>query len=219
LEKFELNAIVRKSVGNGPGRTLRRIGQIPAVLYGPQTESVLLSVNVKELEQVLKRGKLGQIILDLIIQNGAKISKPAMIKELQTHPVSGKFLHVDFYEIDMQRKIRVMIPVVTKGRCKGVENGGMLQIVQREIEVLCLPGNIPEVIEVDIENLDVGNAIHVEDLPLAEHIEILADTNFTVITVLSPKAEEAAIVEEEAEALAEEGVEEAPEAGEPAAEE
>ena len=218
MEKFELHATARKSVGNGPGRTLRRIGQIPAVLYGPQTEAMLLSVNAQELEKVLKLGKLGQIILDLVIQNGGKISKPVMIKELQTHPVSGKFLHVDFYEIDMQRKIRAMIPVVTKGKCKGVENGGMLQIVQREIEVLCLPGDIPETIEVDIENLDVGNAIHVADLPLAEHVEIQADTNFTVITVLSPKAEEVAEVVEEAEALAE-GVEEAPEAGEPADEE
>jgi large subunit ribosomal protein L25 len=218
LEKFELHATVRKSVGNGPGRTLRRIGQIPAVLYGPQTESMPLAVDVKELEQVLKHGKLGQIILDLIIQNGAKTSKSAMIKELQTHPVSGKFLHVDFYEIDMLRKIRVMIPVVTKGKCKGVENGGMLQIVQREIEVLCLPGDIPETIEVDIENLDVGHAIHVEDLPLAEHVEILADSNFTVITVTSPKAEEAAKVEEAAEALAE-GAEESSEAGESAEEE
>jgi large subunit ribosomal protein L25 len=218
LEKFELNATVRKSVGNGPGRTLRRIGQIPAVLYGPQTESLLLSVNVQELETVLKRGKQGQIILDLIIQNGARTSKPAMIKELQTHPVTGKFLHVDFYVIDMSRKIKVMIPVVTKGKCKGIENGGMLQIVRREIEVLCLPGDIPTTIEVDIENLDVGNAIHVKDLPLTENIEIQADTNFTVITVLSPKAEEVAKVEEEVEVPAE-GVEEAPAAGEPAEEE
>jgi large subunit ribosomal protein L25 len=179
---------------------------------------MMLSVNVQELETVLKRGKLGQIILDLTIQDGAKMSKPAMIKELQTHPVSGKLLHVDFYEIDMSRKIKVMIPVVTKGKCKGLENGGMLQIVRREIEVLCLPGDIPATIEVDIENLEVGNAIHVKDLPLTENIEIQADTNFTVITVLSPKAEEAAKVEEEAEALAE-GVEEAPEAGEPAEEE
>lgn len=218
MEKFELNATVRKSVGNGPGRTLRRIGQIPAVLYGPQTESLLLSVNVQELETVLKRGKQGQIILDLIIQNGARTSKPAMIKELQTHPVTGKFLHVDFYVIDMSRKIKVMIPVVTKGKCKGIENGGMLQIVRREIEVLCLPGDIPTTIEVDIENLDVGNAIHVKDLPLTENIEIQADTNFTVITVLSPKAEEVAKVEEEVEVPAE-GVEEAPAAGEPAEEE
>ena len=218
MEKFELHATVRKSVGNGPARTLRRIGKIPAVLYGPKTEPVLLAVNAREFEQILKQGNVGQVILDLVIQNGKKVSKPAMIKELQTHPVSGNFIHLDFYEIDMNRKIRVMVPVVTKGKCKGVELGGTLQIVRREIEVFCLPGDIPEVIELDITDLDIGDAIHSDEIPLDEHIEISADVNFTVITVLSPKVEEVAEVEEELEEL-EEGAEEAPEAAEPEEEE
>ena len=102
MEKFELHATVRKSVGNGPARTLRRIGKIPAVLYGPKTEPVLLAVNAREFEQILKQGNVGQVILDLVIQNGKKVSKPAMIKELQTHPVSGNFIHLDFYEIDIR---------------------------------------------------------------------------------------------------------------------
>ena len=103
MEQFELNATVRKTTGNSPARQLRRGGQMPAVLYGPQTESVLLSVNIKELELILKKGNIGSLILNLVIQNGEKITKPAMIKEFQSHPVSGNFLHIDFYEIDMQR--------------------------------------------------------------------------------------------------------------------
>jgi large subunit ribosomal protein L25 len=130
-----------------------------------------------------------------------------MIKELQSHPVSGSFLHIDFYEIDLQRKINVMIPVVTKGVCKGVEVGGLLQIIRREVEVLCMPGDIPESIEIDITDLDIGDSVHVEEIPLGENVEIVSDMNFTLLTVVSPKIEE--VEEEEEEAL--EGEEEAAE--------
>jgi large subunit ribosomal protein L25 len=199
LEQFELNATVRKTTGNSPARELRRGGQMPAVLYGPQTESVLLTVNIKELEQIFKKGNIGSIILNLVIQNGKKVTKPAMIKEFQSHPVSGDFLHIDFYEIDMQRKINVMIPVVTKGICKGVELGGLLQIIRREIEVLCMPGDIPEAIEIDITDLDMGDSLHVDEIPLGDNVEIATDVNFTVLTIVSPKVEE--VEEEEEEAL------------------
>jgi large subunit ribosomal protein L25 len=208
LEQFELNATVRKTTGNSPARQLRRSGHIPAVLYGPQTESVLLSVNIKELELILKKGNIGSLILNLVIQNGEKITKPAMIKEFQSHPVSGSFLHIDFYEINMQRKINVMIPVVTKGTSAGVELGGLLQIVRREIEVLCMPGDIPEAIELDITDLNIGDSVHVEEIPLSDNIEISADVNYTVLTVVSPKVEE---VEEEEEEEALEGEEAAAE--------
>jgi large subunit ribosomal protein L25 len=197
FEQYELKATVRKTTGNSPARQLRRGGQIPAVLYGPQTESVLLSVNVKALEKILKKGNIGSLILSLVIQNGKKLTKPAMIKELQSHPVSGNFIHIDFYEIDLQRKINVMIPVVTTGNSKGVELGGLLQIVRREIEVLCMPGDIPEAIEIDITDLDIGDSLHVAEIPLGENVELPGDVNFTVVTVLSPTVEE--VAEEEAE--------------------
>jgi len=180
---------------------------MPGVLYGRNTDPVSLAVSVKDLEQTLKKGNVGSIIFNLIIQNGQKITKPAMIKELQSHPVSGNLLHVDFYEIDMQRKINVMIPIIVRGKAKGVELGGVLQVVRREIEVLCLPGDIPEAIELDISDLDIGDAIHVEDIKLGDSVEIPADVNFTVVTVVSPKME-APEAEEEAE---EEGAEEAEE--------
>jgi large subunit ribosomal protein L25 len=213
LEQFELKATVRKTTGNSPARELRRGGQIPAVLYGPQTEPILLSVNIKELEQIIKKGNIGSIIFNLIIQNGEKIAKPAMIKEFQDHPVSRNYLHVDFYEIDMQRKINVMIPVVTQGTSKGVEAGGMLQIVRREIEVLCMPGDIPEAIKIDISDLDVGDSVHLDEIPLGDNIEVASDVNFTVVTILSPKIDE---VEEEEEGLEGEEAEEEGAAGEAA---
>jgi large subunit ribosomal protein L25 len=165
----------------------------------------MLSVNTKELEQILSKGSFGQFILNLVIQNGKKMTKAAMIKELQTHPVSGNLIHVDFYEVDMNRKIKVMIPVVTTGKSVGVEEGGLLNIVRRELEVFCLPGDIPESVEIDITELTIGDSIHIEDVPLGDDIEVASDVNFTVVTVLSPKVEEEP--EEELEEELEEGEE------------
>ncbi len=204
MEKIELQATVRKSVGNGPARVLRRAGQIPAVLYGRKIEPVLLSVNTKDLEQILKKGSFGQFILNLVIQNGKKVTKPAIIKELQTHPVSGSLIHIDFYEVDMKRQIKVMVPVVTTGKSAGIEEGGLLNIVRRELEVFCLPGDIPEAIEIDISELGIGDSIHLEDVPLGENVEVAADVNYTVVTVLSPKVEEEVVEEEEEELEGEE---------------
>ena len=206
MEPIELKTTVRTSTGNSPARALRRQGRIPAVLYGPGKAPVLLSIDKTALEQVLKKGETGQLLLNLVIQNGKKSKKIAMIKELQTNPVSRGFLHVDFYEIAMDRKIRVNVPVTTKGIANGVEIGGTLQIVRRELEVLCLPGDIPETFEIDISDLDIGESVHVEEIPCGEGVEIQADTNFTVITVVSPTKEpepEEEVEAEDAEAEAE----------------
>ena len=205
MEQLELKAKVRKTIGNGPARALRREGKVPAVLYGPKTEPILLSVEVRDIEQVLKSGNVGQVLLNLIIQNGQETTRPAMIKELQAHPVSGRFLHIDFYEIDLARKIRVGVPVVATGKAAGVEVGGLLQMVRHELEVLCLPTQIPESIEVDVTNLEIGDSIHVEEIELEGDVEIPTDVNFTVITCLAPKVE--AEPEEEEEELEEEAEE------------
>jgi len=208
LEIIDLKTKVRNFTGNGPARELRRQGQIPAVLYGPGKETVSLSIDVHAFEKILKTRQISHLLLNLIIQNGEESKRTAMIKELQKHPVSQAYLHVDFYEISMDRKIRVNVPVITTGKAVGVEHGGVLQVVRRELEVLCLPNQIPASFEVDISNLDIGDAIHVEDIPRTEGVEVPADVNFTVITVLSPKKEAAA---EEAEEVAEEAEGEAAE--------
>ena len=203
MEKLDLQASVRETVGNGPARVLRQAGRIPAILYGRNTEPVLLSVDSKELEQILGKGSFGQFILNLVIQNGKKVTKAAMIKELQTHPVSGQLIHIDFYEIDMKRQIKVMVPVVTTGKSIGVEEGGMLNIVRRELEVFCLPGDIPESFEIDISEMTIGDSVHIEDIPLGDNVEVAADVNYTVVTVLSPKVEEEEVPEEDEEGLEE----------------
>jgi len=172
-------------------------------------------VNKSDLEQVFKKGGIGQVILNLVIQkNGETTTRPAMIKELQTHPLSRNFIHIDFYEIKMDQKITAKIPVVTTGRAKGVELGGMLQIIRRELEVECLPLAVPESIEIDISDLDIGDSIHVGQIRVEGEIEFLEDDNYTVVTILSPKMEEEPEEEKEAEEEeAEKEDRETPEAG------
>ncbi len=215
MELIELKTNIRTTVGNGPARRLRQAGQVPAVFYGPKTESVLLSVNKNDLNLIFKKGRISQIILNLVIQNnGETYTRPAMIKELQVHPVSRNYLHIDFYEIDMDRKVTVRVPVVTTGQSVGIERGGILQIIRRELEVQCLPFEVPKAIEIDITDLDMGDSIHVEDISLDGEVEFFSEANLTVLTMLSPKVEEEPEEEEEAEeeeAEKEDG--ETPEAG------
>jgi large subunit ribosomal protein L25 len=204
LKQHELNATIRTTKGNGPARSLRREGMVPAVLYGPSTQPIMLAVNVREFERAVQKGNIRRTIFALSIKNGATLSKPAVIKELQTHPVSGRFLHVDFYEIDMNRKLRVMVPIVPKGKAKGEEFGGMMQIIEREIEVFCLPQEIPDALELDVTELGIGDTLHVNDIALPAGVELPPGVNYTVVTVVSPKAEAApAVVEAEAAEAAE----------------
>ncbi|MFH1102869.1 MAG: 50S ribosomal protein L25/general stress protein Ctc [Pseudomonadota bacterium] len=200
MEILELKSMTRAARGKGAAKTLRRSGNVPAVLYGRETQPVHLSISENQMEKAFRKVAARQAIFNLAVQNGETFNKTVMIKELQTHPVSNRILHIDFYEIDMNRKIRVKIPVVIRGKAKGIEQGGFIQIIQREVEVLCLPLRIPDSIEVDVTELKIGDSIHVKDIPLESDIEIPAEVNFTVVTLLSPKAEEVAKPEEAVEA-------------------
>ena len=212
MEFLELSAKPRTTKGNSPARALRRDGAIPAVIYGPGTEPASLSVGIYDLEQVLKSANTRQVFVNLTIE-GEGVRK-AMLKQLQRHPVNGSFLHADFYEVAMDRKVRVMVPVTTVGKCYGVEMGGMLQIIRRELEVLCLPSDIPEVIEIDITELDMGESVHVEEIDLEGDVELPHEVNFTILTVLSGRKAEEEVEEgeegEEAEGEAEAETAEAP---------
>jgi large subunit ribosomal protein L25 len=202
LDLIGFNVKPRATKGDGPAKALRREGFAPAVLYGPKTAPIMLSVNSHAMEQLLKTASIGQTLLNLQIEDGDG-PKPAIIKEMQRNVLTGEILHVDFYEVDMKRKIRVQIPIVTTGKSKGVEMGGMLQIIRREVEVLCYPNQIPDEIAVDITDLDVGESVHVEDLPLAEGLEIPHEANFTLLTILAAKAEVEEVEEEEGEEVVE----------------
>ncbi|MGD9329685.1 MAG: 50S ribosomal protein L25 [Desulfobacterales bacterium] len=205
MEFLELKAKPRTTKGNSPARALRRGGDIPAVIYGPGSEPMALSVNVYELEQSLKAASSRQVFVNLAIE-GADTRK-AMLKELQQHPVNGSLIHADFYEVAMDRKVRVMVPVTTVGKCKGVEVGGMIQIIRHELEAFCMPSDIPETIEIDVTDLDMGESIHVEDIAVEGDVELVHEVNFTILTILSGRQAEEEVEEVEEGEEGEEGEE------------
>lgn len=220
MDLIDLNATVRKETGKGPARRLRAAGRIPAVVYGPSVDNIPLTIDVREFDAAVKDTNIAHVLLNLKIRNGRTKPRPVMIKDLQVEPVSRNYVHADFLEIAMDREINVSVPVETVGHCPGVEEGGILQIIRRELDVTCLPSSIPDIIEVDVSTLNIGDSIHVEEVVLPEGVEVIADVNFTVITVASPTREELPEeMEEEEEGLegeeAEgEGEAEAEEAGE-----
>ena len=206
MELTEINANIRTATGNGPARVLRREGRIPAILYGTATDPVLLSVDIKELEQAFKKAASLQALLNLVVHDSETYTKPVIVKELQTHPTTEAFLHADFYEIDMENKITVNVPILLVGKSKGVEEGGLLQSIRRELEITCFPNQIPAAIEVDVTDLVIGDSLHVKSIPLPEGVKIQTETDFTVLTVISAKVDiEEPEIEEEIEGLEVEG--------------
>lgn len=191
METLSLKASPREAVGNGPSRVLRRNGKIPAILYGAKIEPIKLSIEKTALEPIFKSGSVSQKLLNLeIADDGGK--RRVMIKDMQRHPVSRRLQHLDLYEVAMDKKVRVMVPVMTVGKPIGVEMGGMLQIIRRELEVMCLPDNIPQSITIDVSTMDVGHSFHVNDLKLEDGIDVPADVNFTILTLLGGKRDEEA---------------------------
>ncbi len=218
MEFIEVKADVRERFGKGPSRTLRREGKVPAVFYGREAAPIHLSLDANNLGKIIRDGGYSQV-MRLVIQDGPKTTKTVMFKEVQTHPVSMDLVHADLYEISMDRKITVNVPVntiVTEGEeCKGVEEGGILQIIRRELEVSCLPNQIPDAIDIDITNLGIGDAVHIEEIQLPEGVEVDWDVNFTVVSIAAPMKEELPEEEEEEALEGEEGEEgEAAEGGE-----
>ncbi len=211
METFDLKATQRNTFGKGPARELRRQGFIPAILYGPERESLPLTVSPADLDKIYKMSGTEQVILNLVIENGGTQNVTVLVKEVQTAPVTRQYLHIDFFEISLDEEIVVSVPVEVTGKSKGVERGGFLQLVRHELEVSCLPTDMPDKIQVDITDLDIGDAIHVGDIQLEDKVRLLADTGHTVLTVVAPTVEEEKLPEEEVEV---EEAEEA-EAGEP----
>lgn len=197
MEIYDLKVTQRHTFGKGSARTLRREGLVPAILYGPKRDSLPLAVSPLDLDKIYKTSGSDQVIFNLVIENGGIQNVTAMVKEVQAAPVTRQYLHIDFYEISLDEKIVVNILVEVTGKSKGVERGGFLQVVRHELEVSCLPTDMPDKIVVDITDLDIGDAIHVEDLPLIDNVEILADEGLTVLTVVAPTVEEEELPEEE----------------------
>ena len=205
MEIPKLNATVRKAYGKGPTRSLRRDGKVPAVLYGRGVETEQLAIDSRDFEKLIKDAGAGTQLITLTIEGDTPQTKTVMIKELQNHPLNQQILHADFYEIAMDREIEVQIPIIPVGKAIGVENGGLMQIVRREIDAYCLPAHIPEAIEVDVSEMNIGDSLHMKEIELPEGVTIDPESDYTVITVVSPAAVEEEPEEELEEIEGEEG--------------
>jgi large subunit ribosomal protein L25 len=195
METIEINIEPRETRGKGAARRLRREGRLPATLYGCKRSALPVVLNAKEFDTrvaVLE----GSHLIRLLSANADINGRMALVKEVQRDPVSRSLLHTDLYEVDMEAKLRIPIPLHFIGRAEGVELGGILQPVRREVEVICLPAGIPEFIEVDVSALGFHDAIHVSELKVPDGVEISYDSDFTVVTVLPPIVEEVKVATE-----------------------
>jgi len=199
METIELQIQVRDRVGKGATRAARRAGRLPGVLYGPKRATVSVSVDATEFAKKVDVGEGSHLIR--FVSSVADISgRLALVKVMQRDPISRAVLHTDFYEVDMETKLRVPVPLHYVGHPVGVEAGGILQPIQREIEVQCLPTDIPEFLEVDVSHLGIHEAVHVSELKLPPGVEISFDKDYPLVTVLPPTVEEVAVKAPEAEA-------------------
>ncbi len=155
MEAIELKACIRKETGKGPARRFRKEGLIPAVFYGRGEEAIHLSVNAADLLKIIKTKK-ENIFIKLLIEGEKHLEKLSLIKELQIEPVSRRFYHADFYEIRMDHKLTVDVPLRFAGIPVGVQNGGELQHLKRDLKISCLPSVLPDFIEIDVSGLDIG---------------------------------------------------------------
>ncbi len=182
MEINELNAVVRRSTGKGPARRLRKAGHMPAVFYGRGVEAVPLAVSAAELMNLRKREEQAFIKL-IITDEGGKQEKLSILKELQIEPLSRRYVHADFYEITMDHKFTFDVPVHFSGQPKGVESGGELHLLKRELKISCFPGMRPDAINVDISGLQIGDSLKVQDLPPVEGVTTLDHKDTVLVTV------------------------------------
>jgi large subunit ribosomal protein L25 len=197
---FPMVAEKREETGKGVNRRLRNKGRIPAVLYGKGMEPVALAVDPKQLQVAISGPLKMNTLLELDIQDGGKslLKKTAMLTDYQTHPIKRAMLHADFNAIDVGKPIKVRIPIEVVGRAKGVVDGGLIQIIRRDIGISCPVDKIPTSISVDVTELGIGDNIHVGQVLLPEGATATDAAKYTVLTCVAPeveKVEEVAPVE------------------------
>lgn len=205
MEKVILNATSREELGKQASKRLRRLGSIPAVVYKKGKETLPVKVESKELFHVLHTSAGENVIITLKVKGGAKESKPVksktvIIKEIQYEPIKGDILHLDLNEISLTEKITVNVPIEVKGEPQGVKaDGGVFDHPTKELQVECLPTDIPERIEVHVEELKIGDSIRVKDLVVPADVKVLTDPELTVLSVMPPHVEKPAeeVAEEE----------------------
>ena len=186
-----LDAKARDSFGKNEARRTRRQGLVPGVLYGGDgAKATPISVEPRALLKILHSESGANTLISLKLPEGGDTR--VLVKEYQLDPITHELLHADFYRVAMDRAIQVTIPVLVKGEPKGVkQQGGVLEFIRREIEIECLPGDIPEHVEVDVSELMLHQGVRVRDLPMSPKWKPISEADMMLVHVIMPKAEEA----------------------------
>jgi len=187
METIELKASIRDKSGKGPSRRYRMEGLVPAVVYSKGDSSICLTVQASDLLTIV-RSKKEKHFIKLLINGEQQLEKISMLKELQYEPVSRHFYHADFYEITMDHRLMVDIPLNFTGTPVGVVNGGELQHLKRALKISCLPANLPDYIEVDLSGLEIGDSLKVKDLILQEGVTAVDHADVGVVAVVAVKS-------------------------------
>ena len=184
MSTVTMNASVRTNTGKGVARKIRATGLVPAVVYRAGKKASLIKINPKTLTVLFEKTQNPNTLVRLEIDGGREAT--CLVKEVQRHPVSGVIRHVDFYEVSETEDIVVSVPVATVGKAVGTTLGGALRIIRRELDVRCKPQDIPETIEVDVTELNIGKFIKVNEIQNPNGVEILFDSKgvFNVVTVI-----------------------------------
>ena len=192
MEEIILEADSRQDTGRSNADALRRKGFIPAVVYGEGKKAQAIQVSHSTLLHLLHQYRLENAIINLKIKGDAsQHARPCLIKEIQHDPVRGSILHVDFNEISLTKPIKVNVPVVAKGEPAGVkQEGGSLEHILWEVEVECLPTDIPKEITVDVSLMKIGDSVQIKDLPLPPNVVVTNDPNAVALSVAAPMKEE-----------------------------
>ena len=192
-----LKALKREGTGKGVARKLRQEGRVPAVLYGRELGTMHLSLDTHEAENLFHSISTENTIVDLKVEGVGELFQ-TLVREIQSHPFKSSLIHVDFLRIQAGVAVDVEVPLRLIGDPVGVKNsGGVLEQVLNELPVKCIPSKIPELIEVDVSELDINDSLHVYDLELDEGIKITVDEGRTICAVAIPKVVEEAVVEED----------------------
>jgi len=186
-EKNQVEAKVREASDKNAARRVRATGLIPAVLYGAGKQPRSIAVDPKQINRILNSESGHNTIFDVVLDGE---QTKAMVVDWQNDPIKERLIHVDLKRIAMDKKMRLEVPVAIKGEAPGVKTeGGILDVVLREIEIECLPADIPAHIDIDVSNLKYGDAIRVSDLPKSDKIKYLSDPEMTVVHVTAVKEE------------------------------
>ena len=198
MEEKNLTAELRKEFKKGASRRLRKAGRIPAVVYG-HDEPVSVSISGREFHKAFHT--ISESTLIRLAFDGKE--KQVLVKDYQEDIIRGEILHIDFYEVEMGKALQTHVPIILDGSPVGVREGGVLEHGIYELEIECLPKDLPAEVHVDITELNIGDSLHVSDITAPEGVTILNNADQTVAVCASPRAMEEEIEAEEAEAAAE----------------